>query len=275
MCKYIWPTLKSLPSGVLWVSWRSWHCIAFGIQNHPLFCALCSCSFSAISSSSLPFAVIVISTPSYSSIVCALELFFPCFFSKSPCNHSRPLSSKQNRCAGTNDLCCSVDAVEGRGWGLGLAKKSAIVPNHSSCTMPGLMSSIHSPAAGTSSGIQLRRSRVKAGWRDNMSLTWFSTPRMSLTSQSICWRTIGISIRCMVRCGCVRIQFKGTWSVCTTNGCSAWCRLIFQYNVLSRMPNTSLLYAGYSVSALRNSWLNQCSIFCALSWPRESTVPNA
>lgn len=42
------------------------------------------------------------------------------------------------------------------------------------------------------------------------------------------------------------------WSACTKTGCSALCRLNFQYNSLSRMPNSSVLYAGYRVTASCN-----------------------
>ena len=65
------------------------------------------------------------------------------------------------------------------------------------------------------------------------------------------------------------------WSVCTKNGCSAPCRLNFQDNVASRMPNSSLLYAGYRVPASCNLWLKEPSTFSVSSCTWESTAPNA
>jgi len=130
--KYVRSAPKSPPAGVLWASWMIHRCIVLGIHNCPLI--------SAFPSSSLPFALAVLIT---------------CVFSKSPRNHSRPFSSKRNRCAATHNLLSLVDAVDGGGRGLGLAKQCATGPNHSSSIMPALMTSTYSPAAGSPSAVEL------------------------------------------------------------------------------------------------------------------------
>jgi len=73
----------------------------------------------------------------------------------------------------------------------------------------------------------------------------------------------------------VRIQHKVAWSVCAKSGRSAPCRLKFQYNAASRMPNSYLSYARYHVSTLCNIWLKSPISFSALSCTWVSTVPNA
>jgi len=244
MRKYVWSAPKCPLAGVSWASWRICRCIIFGIHNRSLF--------SAFPSSSFTLALTVISTSSSSSFFFASAFFSTCFFFKSPCSYSRPFSSKYYHCVDTHRLRSLVDAVDGGGRGLGLAKECAIDLNHLSSTMPALISSIHSPAAVTSRATKLHLSQQKFRRRDNMSATWFLTPGMCFTSQSKLCRTVRISICRTVRWSCVRVQRKVAWSVCTINGCSAPCMLNFQYYITSRMPNSSLSSAGYHISASCN-----------------------
>jgi len=163
MPKYIGSALKRPPAGVLWASWRIYRCIALGIHNHHLFSAFPSASISAFSSSSISFALTVISTSS-TFFFFALAFLSPCFFSKSQCNHSTPLSSKLNCCVDTHNLHSFADAVDRRGWGHRLARGHAIGPNHSSSLIPSLMSSIHSLATVTTSAMKFHHSNRDSRW---------------------------------------------------------------------------------------------------------------
>ena len=79
----------------------------------------------------------------------------------------------------------------------------------------------------------------------------------------------------MVRCRFVSIQRRVAWSVCTKNGCSAPCRLNFQYNAASQMSISSLSYAGYCISVFCNFPLKSPSTFSSFSSTWESTAPTA
>jgi hypothetical protein len=168
----------------------------------------------------------------------------------SPCSHSRPFSAKWYRGTDTHNMHSLIDAVDGRGQGLGLAKECATHLNCLWSTMTTLISWIQSLATMASSATQLWCSWRISNQRDNASPMRFRAPRLCLTSQSTIWGTIWISICCIVRCCCMRIKCKIPGSMYTTNYSLALCRFNVQYNQVPRIPNCSNLYTGYHVFAL-------------------------
>jgi len=194
--RYIRSAQNCPPARVSCALRRIGWCIALGIPNRSLF--------SAFPSSSFCFVLTVISTPSSLSFFFAFPIFSTCIFSKSPHSHSSSTD--------THSLHSLVDAVDGAGRGLGLAREHAIGPNYSSSTMPAWMTSIYSPAALSSSDIKFHLSQRKCGQRDIASATSLLTPGVCLSSHwTFCW-AVRISICRTVRCSSVSIKRKVAWS---------------------------------------------------------------